>query len=381
MIYFDHAATSIHKPKEVATAVYEAIQTMGNGARGAHEASLDAARTIYATREKLAQLFHAEDASRIAFTSNATESLNIAIHGSLLPGDHVITTQLEHNSVLRPLYAMEERGVELTVLPSDEKGCIDAHQVREAIKETTKLVIVTHASNVTGNVVDIEAIGNICREANVWFAVDASQTAGAVPIDVESCHIDILCFTGHKGLLGPQGTGGIYVRQGIHLRPLKQGGSGFQTFSRIHPTRMPECLEAGTLNGHGIAGLHAGVSYVMQTGIEAIRSAEQARMWQFYEGIKEIPSVVVYGDFTTTNRTAIVSFNLGDYDSSEVSDALAQEYGIYTRAGGHCAPQMHEALGTREQGAVRFSFSHKNTEEEVATAIRAIQQLAMEIEG
>ena len=376
MIYFDHAATSLKKPKTVLEAVYKAMQTMGNGGRGGHDASLEAGRMIYSAREALAHLFHISDPSRIAFTSNGTESLNIAIKGILQEGDHVITTAVEHNSVLRPLYELEEKGVELTIVASNEKGCISIEDIARSIQSNTKMIICTHASNVTGNLLPIKKIGEICSQQKILFTVDASQTAGVFPIDVTRQKIDILCFTVHKGLLGPQGTGGIYVREGIEITPLKSGGTGFLTFSKQQPTIMPECLEAGTLNGHGIAGLQAGVTYIIEKGLESIREKEQKLMWQFYEGIKEIPHVKIYGDFSTRERAAIVSFNIGAYDSSEVSDQLAYEYQIYTRAGGHCAPLLHETLGTKEQGAVRFSFSFYNTEEEVNYAIQAVRKLA-----
>lgn len=378
MIYFDNAATSLQKPDAVVDAVYAAMKTMGNGGRGGHAASLEAGRVIYAAREALAKLFQVKDASRIAFTSNATESLNMAIKGLLQKGDHVITTEIEHNSVLRPLYEVEAKGVELTIIPSDLKGRINSQHIKKNIKENTKMVICTHASNVTGNLIDIKEIGRICEEANVVFVVDASQTAGVFPIHVEEQKIDVLCFTGHKGLLGPQGTGGIYVREGIEISPLKTGGSGFMTFSKTQPSMMPECLEAGTLNGHGIAGLYAGVTYLLEKRIKQVRKKEQKLMWQFYEGIKDISNIKIYGDFSTKERAAIVSFNLGAYDSTEVSDQLAEDYGIYTRAGGHCAPLLHQALGTKEQGAVRFSFSFYNTEEEVNCAIHAVRELAMD---
>lgn len=338
----------------------------------------EAERVIYATREALAKLFQVKDASRIAFTSNATESLNMAIKGLLQKGDHVITTEIEHNSVLRPLYEVEAKGVELTIIPSDLRGRIYSQHIKENIKKNTKMVICTHASNVTGNLMDIEEIGRICEEANVFFVVDASQTAGVFPIHVEKQKIDVLCFTGHKGLLGPQGTGGIYVREGIEISPLKTGGSGFLTFSKTQPSMMAECLEAGTLNGHGIAGLYAGVIYLMEKGIEQIRKKEQELMWQFYEGIKDISNIKIYGDFSIKERAAIVSLNIGAYDSTEVSDQLAEDYGIYTRAGGHCAPLLHQALGTKEQGVVRFSFSFYNTQEEVDRAIHGLRELAVE---
>lgn len=378
MIYLDNAATTMHKPQQVIDAVVTAMISMGNAGRGANEASLSAARVIYDTRDKLAKLFGAENARQIAFTSNSTESLNIAIKGLLKPGDHVITTMLEHNSVLRPLYEMEKMGVKLTIVKSNEKGTLEFSDIEEAITEETKLIICTNGSNLTGNYVDVKTIGEIAHRHGVLFAVDASQTAGVFPIDVQDMKIDILCFTGHKGLLGPQGTGGIYVREGLNLQPLKTGGSGVQTFNKNHPVEMPTALEAGTLNGHGIAGLHAALSYLEETGIDNIRKKEQDLMWRFYEGVKDIPNVTVYGDFSTKERCAVVTLNLGDYDSSEVSDELLNVYGISTRPGGHCAPLMHEALGTVEQGAVRFSFSHYNTEEEVEIAVNAIRELAQD---
>lgn len=378
MIYMDNAATTMHKPQEVIDAVVNAMNSMGNAGRGASEAALSASRVIYDTRDRLAELFGAEDARRIAFTSNSTESLNIAIKGSLNPGDHVITTVLEHNSVLRPLYEMEKNGVELSIIRCDEKGMPDISQMEASIKENTKMLICTNGSNLTGNYVDVSVIGKMAHAHGLMFVVDASQTAGVFPINVQEMNIDILCFTGHKGLLGPQGTGGMYVRKGVHVRPLLSGGTGVQTYSKTQPEEMPTALEAGTLNGHGIAGLDAAIGYLEETGIDTIRAKEQALMKRFYEGVKEIPGVKIYGDFSSMDRCAVVSLNIRDYDSGEVSDALLTDYGISTRSGGHCAPLMHEALGTVEQGAVRFSFSHYNTEEEVDTAIRAICELAEE---
>lgn len=378
MIYLDNAATTMQKPEEVIEAVVQAMHSMGNAGRGAHSASLEASRTIYDTRELLCRFFGGTDPRRLVFTSNSTESLNIAIKGLFEPGDHVITTMLEHNSVLRPLYEMEKRGVELTIIPADKKGVINYNDIEKAIRPNTKAVVCTHGSNLTGNLVDIERIGKITRKNGLLLVVDASQTAGVFPVDVEKMQIDVLCFTGHKGLLGPQGTGGMYVREGIQIRPLKSGGSGVQTYSKSHPAEMPTALEAGTMNGHGIAGLHAAVEYIQRTGIDQIRKREQECMKRFYEGVIQVPGVKVYGDFDDMNRCAIVSLNIGDYDSSEVSDELLTEYRISTRPGAHCAPLMHEALGTVEQGAVRFSFSHFTTDEEVDTAIKAIRELAEE---
>ena len=378
MIYMDNAATTMRKPEVVIEAVVNAMNSMGNAGRGAHAASLSASRVIYNTREALANFFGAENPKQIVFTNNSTESLNIAIKGILEPGDHVVTTMLEHNSVLRPLYEMEGRGVSLTIVKSDKKGNISYEELEEAIQDNTKAIICTNGSNLTGNYVDVKRVGEIAKRKGVLLVVDASQTAGVYPIHVQDMNIDVLCFTGHKSLLGPQGTGGMYVRTGLQLKPLKSGGSGVQTYSKHHPYDMPTALEAGTLNGHGIAGLGAAIAYLEEEGIDNIREKELKHMWKFYNGVKDIPGIKVYGDFETEVRCPIVTINIGDYDSSEVSDELLMTYGISTRPGAHCAPLMHEALGTVEQGAVRFSFSHYNTEEEIETAIAAIKELAEE---
>lgn len=380
MIYLDNAATTMHKPQCVIDAVVGAMSSMGNAGRGANEASLSASRIIYDTRERLCRFFGGKSAKQIVFTCNSTESLNIAIRGLLKPGDHVVTTMLEHNSVLRPLYEMERQGVALTIVESDREGKLSLSRIEEAIRSETRMIVCTNGSNLTGNYIDVEAVGKIARAHGALFVVDASQTAGVFPIDVERMNIDVLCFTGHKGLLGPQGTGGMYVREGVDIRPLKSGGTGVQTYNKSQPEEMPTRLEAGTLNGHGIAGLHAAVGYLLETGIDTIRAREQELMRRFYEGVKDIPGVTVYGDFSEKERCPIVTLNIGDYDSGEVSDALLTDYGISTRPGGHCAPLMHEALGTVEQGAVRFSFCHYNTDEEVETAIRAVRELAWEDE-
>ena len=377
-IYMDNAATTLPKPPEVAEAIVQAINHLGNAGRGSTEASLDAARVIYDTGERLGRMFHAENPKQIAFTSNATESLNIAIQGLINPGDHVITTVMEHNSVLRPLYERQQAGATLTILPADEDGNISYDMLEAAVRQETKAIICTHGSNLTGNLNDIERIGKIAKAHKLLFIVDASQTAGVFPIDVQKMGIDVLCFTGHKSLYGPQGTGGIYVRNGIKIRPLKRGGSGVDTYNHNHPEQMPTALEAGTLNGHGIAGLNAALKYVEEKGMDVIKEVALQRAWQFYDGIKELPGVAIYGDFSKRERCPIVSFNLYDYDSAEVSDELLMSYGISTRAGGHCAPLMHESLHNAKQGAVRFSFSHFNTKEEVEIAIRAVRELSEE---
>ena len=375
MIYLDNAATTIHKPEGVAQAMVQALSSLGNSGRGAHEATLDASRIIYGTREKLARLFGIKDPMRIAFTCNATESLNIAINGLFEKGDHVITTMCEHNSVLRPLYRLEENGVELSILPADSKGVPMYGELEQLIQKNTRAIVITHASNLSGNVTDLGRVSAIAQKYKLLLVVDASQSAGCIPIDVEKMEIDVLCFTGHKGLMGPQGTGGIYVREGLEIRPLKVGGSGVHSYDREHPKEMPTALEAGTLNGTGIAGLFSSLDFILDTGVETIHKKEMKLAKRFFDGIKDLPEVTVYGDWQNSERTAIVSVNLGTEESGQVSDWLWEDYGIAVRAGAHCAPLMHKALGTEKQGAVRFSFSYFNTEEEVDTAIQALKEI------
>ena len=375
MIYLDNAATTIKKPQCVIDAVVNAMSNMGNAGRGANEASLDASRIIYDTREQISDLFNLNNPSQVAFTSNSTESLNTAIKGVLSEKDHAITTALEHNSVLRPLYELESKGMELSIVDCDENGNIDYHDFERLIQKNTKAIVCTHASNLVGNVLDIKKIGKIAKKHNLIFIVDASQSAGVFPIDMEDMNIDILCFTGHKGLLGPQGTGGLCVKEGIKVNPLKVGGSGVNTFSKTHPEEMPTILEAGTLNGHALAGLNAALNYLKEEGIENIQKREEELMFRFYKGIKDIKNIKIYGNFQN-KRAAIVAFNVGDIDSSAFSDELSFAYDISTRPGAHCAPLMHKAMNTVEQGAVRFSFSHYNTEEEVDTAIKAVKEIA-----
>ncbi|MEE8886671.1 MAG: aminotransferase class V-fold PLP-dependent enzyme [Eubacteriales bacterium] len=377
MIYMDNAATSFPKPPETEQAMMEAVRTLGNAGRGAHGTSLAAGRKICQVREMLAEMFHAEDSSRIAFTQNTTQALNTAILGTLGPGDHVITTMCDHNSVLRPLYLLEKQGVALTIIPADSKGRIDYDAMRKAVRSETKAIVVTHASNLTGNVTDLKTVAEIAEYNGLLLIVDAAQTAGILPIDVQKMGIDILCFPGHKGLLGPQGTGGIYVRPGVTVRPLMVGGSGVKSFDHEHPQNMPASLEAGTMNAHGIAGLGGGISFIRKTGMENIRRREDLLAWRFLEQIREINEVTVYGDFSDgSDRVATIALNIGDMDSGEVAERLAEEYDIAVRAGAHCAPLMHKALGTGERGAVRFSFSYFNTEDEINRASQAVREIA-----
>ena len=378
MIYLDNAATTQRKPQQVLDAVVQAMTTMGNASRGAHGSALEAARAVYNTRAKLAKLSGCSRADHVVFTSNSTEALNIAIRGTLNPGDHVISTDLEHNSVLRPLYLLEETGViSLDFVPANRQGQVDYADFERLLKPNTRAIVCTHASNLTGELLDIRRIGAFAKQKGLLLIVDASQTAGCVPIDMEAMGVDILCFTGHKGLYGPQGTGGLCIREGVEIRPFKVGGSGVQSYNPHQPEEYPTRLEAGTLNSHGIMGLSAALDFLAETGIPAIADYEHDLMYRFYNGVKDIPGVTVYGDFTPGhNRTAVVALNIRDYDSSAVSDELAMGFDIATRPGAHCAPRMHRALGTQEQGAVRFSFSWFNTAVEVDEAIAAVKELA-----
>ena len=377
MIYLDNAATTLHKPPQVAEAVLHAMTTMGNAARGAHSGALEASRTVFGTREKLARLFACQRADHVVFTANSTEALNIAISGLIHKGDHVISTDCEHNSVLRPLYRLEEeRGVALDFVPADRRGLVDYADFERLMRPDTRAVVCTHCSNLTGNILDIGRIAGIAHSRGALLIVDASQTAGTVPIDMQALGVDVLCFTGHKGLMGPQGTGGLCIRPDVKIDPWKVGGSGVHSYDRHQPKEYPTRLEAGTLNSHGIAGLSAALDVILERGVADIQRAEHALMQRFYDGVRGISGVTVYGDFSAPERGAIVALNIRDYDSSAVSDELAVTYGIATRPGAHCAPRMHAALGTTEQGAVRFSFSCYNTEQEVDAAIAAVRAIA-----
>lgn len=375
MIYLDNAATTLHKPRQVIDAVVKAMESMGNSSRGTHEGALDAARSVYRTRSKLGHMFGCP-AERVVFTCNSTEALNIAISGLINPGDHVITTDLEHNSVLRPLYRLEaEQGVELSFVPADRQGNVDYADFERLMKPNTRAIVCTHASNLTGNHVDVAEVSKIAHSHGALLIVDASQTAGCFPINIRDMGIDVLCFTGHKGLMGPQGTGGMCIGPDVEIRPFKVGGSGVQSYSTTQPVQYPTRLEAGTLNGHGIAGLGAALDFIQDTGINAIYLREHALMTRFYQGVSAIDGVTVYGDFSR-RRSPVVALNIRDYDSSAVSDELSEGYGIATRPGAHCAPRMHMALGTEKQGAVRFSFAYFNTESEVDAAIAAVREIA-----
>lgn len=378
MIYLDNAATTLHKPPQVEQAMLDALRTAGNPGRGAHEPTLHASRLVYAARCAVAKLLNAPDPSCIAFTANATQALNTALGGLFRPGDHIITTVCEHNSVLRPLYRLREIGVNLRFTGVDEKGRLRYDQWEGFLRPETRALVVTGASNVTGNGTDLARAAEFAHRHGLLLIADAAQTAGELPLDVQALGIDVLCFTGHKALLGPQGTGGLYVRPGLSVRPLVVGGSGVHSFDEQHPAQMPTALEAGTLNVPGLAGLCAGVEWILAQGVETLARREQALTVLFYERIRDLPNVKIYGDPEMTPRAPIVSLNIGDEDSARIADILWEEYGICVRAGAHCAPLMHKALGTAEQGTVRFSFSHFNTEAEVLQAAAAVRELAQE---
>ena len=379
MIYFDNAATTLYKPPKVIAAVIEAMTTMGNCGRGAHLGSRLAARTVYEARRKVARFFSCHREDHVIFTSNATHSLNLAINGLLSPGDHVITTVAEHNSVLRPLYRLEkEQGLQVDHIPADSNGILQLSKLEEFRRSNTKAVICTHMSNVTGNITDLQTIRAFTQKHGILLVVDASQSAGYLPIDMGEMGIDILCVTGHKGLLGPQGTGCLLLGEGVRLRPLTVGGSGVQSYLQEQPPQLPEALEAGTLNAHGIAGLSAAIDYLEEVGLASIKEKEDALTRRFYEGIRNIEEIRIYGN-PEGPHGPIVAVNLSNMDASTLADCLAEDYGIATRSGAHCAPLMHKALGTEAQGLLRFSFSHFNTPAEIDNAIASLKELSQEL--
>lgn len=380
MIYLDNAATTMRKPRCVVDAVAAAMGSLGNAGRGASEGSLDAARVVEGCRERVAALLRCARADHVAFAPNSTEALNCAINGLVRPGDRVVTTVLEHNSVLRPLNRLAaERSVTVEHAGCDGLGRLDTDGLERLVSPGTRAVVVTHASNVTGNVVDVTRVARIAHAAGALCVVDASQTAGCVPVDMTRMGLDVVCFTGHKGLMGPQGTGGLAVAEGVDVRPWNVGGTGVHSFDALQPEGWPTRLEAGTLNGHGLAGLSAALDYLAERGgIAAVGARELAMARRLYEGVRGIAGVTVYGDWEAGPRvrTGVVALNVGGVDSAEVSDALMAGWGIATRPGAHCAPLMHEALGTAEQGIVRLSTSWFTTEDEVDAAVEAIREIA-----
>ncbi len=377
LIYCDHAATSWPKPAAVREAVLTALDEAGNPGRSGHRLAIASARWVLAAREAVARLLGVPDPATISFTRNATHALNQAILGVVRPGDRVVTTAVEHNSVMRPLRYLERSGVELTVVPCAPDGRIDPEDVRRALQDGARLVVATHASNVLGTLQPIEVLGRLAREAGALFLVDAAQTAGVVPIDLSVASIDMLAFTGHKGLLGPQGTGGLYVREGLELEPLVRGGTGSASEREEQPEFPPDRYESGTPNVPGLAGLAAGVRYLLEQGVPAVRQHELRLTRRFLEGLREIPGVKVYGPPDPQDRTAVVSLNLEGATPSQVGQALEEGFGILTRVGLQCAPAAHHTAGTYPNGTVRFSFGWTNTLEDVDAALAALREMAL----
>ncbi|MFA6448604.1 MAG: aminotransferase class V-fold PLP-dependent enzyme [bacterium] len=379
-IYFDNAATSFPKPPGVAQAVAHFINEIGaNPGRSGHRASIEAARVLFGARELVAQLFNVPGPNSCVFTSNATESLNLALKGLLRPGDHAITTGMEHNSVMRPLRALEAAGVSVTVVPCSAEGKLTPADVATAIRPDTKLVVMNHASNVSGTLLPVRDIGRVCREKDILLIVDCAQTGGCFPIDVQADMIDLLAFTGHKGLLGPQGTGGLVVGGRVDIAkmaPLKQGGTGSGSEYEMQPGFMPDAFEAGTPNTPGIAGLAAGLEFVLSEGVDAIHTREQSLMRNLIALLRDIPGLNIIGDPAPKTRVATVAFNIGGLSPSDIGFRLDDEFGILCRVGLHCSPAAHKTLGTFPAGAVRFGLSYFSTDEEIERAADALRAIA-----
>lgn len=377
VIYFDNSATSWPKPPEVAEAMVHFLNDVGaNPGRSGHTRAVEASQIVYGARENLARLFNVEQPEQIIFTKNITEALNCVLFSLVKPGDHVITTSMEHNSVMRPLRHLEKNGVELSVIRADDEGFCSVADMEAAIKPNTKFVVSTHSSNVTGTIQDIAAMGDMCRRHGLRFIVDSAQSAGALTLDVKAMHIDALCFTGHKGLLGPMGTGGCYLTPEIHPEPFLYGGTGSLSDLEEHPTFMPDVWEAGTCNAVGLAGLQASTAYLLRKGTESIRAHEIALTQRFMDGVRKYPAVKLYGPLDAQRKTAVTALNIDGMVCSNVGQQLNEACGMMVRPGLHCAPTAHKTLGTFPTGCVRFSFSGFTTEAEVDEGIKVIGLLA-----
>lgn len=378
-VYLDNAATSYPKPESV----YEAVdlfqrQVGASPGRGTYQKSREADRIIFDTRSALARLFNISDLSRIIFTANVTESINLALKGYLKKGNHVITTSMEHNAVWRPLKMLEQKGdITLSLLNCPSGMAYNPEQLSELIQNNTALVVINHASNVTGTIMPLEDTGKICRANNIPLLVDAAQTAGVYPIDVQTLGIDLLAFTGHKGLMGSPGTGGLYIRAGLDLIPLKEGGTGSESLLEVQPDNLPDRFEAGTLNSPGIAGLGAGVQYILNLGLEKIRQHEVELTEYALDKLKQLPGLVIYGPQDAQSRTGVISFNFTNIAPEEVTYVFDEVYSIMARSGLHCAPQAHRSIKTVElNGTVRISFGYFNTKDDIDLLISALKDLA-----
>ena len=381
-IYFDNAATSWPKPPGVAEAMTRFTNEIGaNPGRAGHRLAIDAGRIIYDAREKVCSLFNGPDPLRVIFSSNITAALNMALHGLLRPGDHVITSSMEHNAVMRPLRALEQTGVQVSVVPCSLEGRLDPLEIKAAIRTNTRLVVINHASNVTGTLLPIRAIGHICRQNGLLFMVDTAQTGGVWPIDMETDLIDLLAFTGHKSLLGPMGTGGLVIGKQVDLAQLPaliQGGTGSRSEEEYQPDFLPDKYESGTQNAVGLAGLAAGIDWIKEKTLTAIQEHDQRLTTSLISGLLSLPEVTVYGPRDSRLQTATVSFNLRNWSSSEVGLALDERFNILCRVGLHCAPAAHKTIKTFPEGTVRFGLSAFNTLNEIEQGIQAVQSLAGE---
>ncbi|MDT8440975.1 MAG: aminotransferase class V-fold PLP-dependent enzyme [Desulfuromonadales bacterium] len=378
-IYLDNAATSFPKPETVCAAVDRTLRlNAANPGRGGHHLALEAGRLVMETREALARFFGVADAADIVFTANATEAINIGLFGLLQPGDRVVTTRMEHNAVVRPLHALQRLGVEVIEVEADREGFIAPRALFAACQSPPRLLVMSHCSNVTGTVQAIEEIGPWCRARGILFMVDAAQSAGLLPLHVEEQKIDLLAVPGHKSLLGPPGTGLLYVRPDLRLRPLIYGGTGILSTSEEQPEGMPERLESGTLNTVGLAGLKAGVEFIEQTGLQAIRDHEQSLLTQLTAGLQAIAGVTLYGPLGSRRHGGALSFNLNGADPATIGFRLDREYDICCRVGLHCAPQAHRSIGTFPEGTVRLSPGYFNTPAEIGQTVQAVRALAAE---
>ncbi len=379
MIYMDNAATTWPKPPIVLKAVLRCMEKYGaNPGRAGHFMAVQAGNILLYTREMLCQLLNVSDPFQIIYTSNCTDSLNLGVKGLLRSGDHVITSSMEHNSLIRPLMALKQSGVELEFIACDPQGRLDPRDIEKAIRKNTKLIATTHASNVTGTRLPIREIGSLAHNYGIPYLVDAAQTIGVLPMDLGTLPVDMLAFPGHKGLLGPQGTGGLYISPAITLNQLKEGGTGSQSERLEQPGLLPDRYESGTLNTPGIAGLGAGIKYILDKGQENLRAQENRMEKLFYEAAYKLRGIKVYGPCDPKERIGVISINIRDRDSSEIANLLDERYGIATRGGLHCAPMAHQTIGTLKQGTVRFSPGIFSTMDEIKTCIKALEELARE---
>lgn len=377
MIYLDNAATSFPKPRTVYQNVTRAMTKYGaNPGRGSHAMAIEGAKVIYETRELLAQLFNLDDPMRVIFTFNATDGLNLAIKGLLKSGDHVIVTSMEHNSVLRPVTELQKIGVDNTIVSCETDGKIDISNIENAIRSNTKLIVTTHVSNLTGTIFPIEEIGNMCKKHKITYLLDASQSAGVLDIDLKKLNIDFVAFPGHKGLLGPQGTGALLINSDIQMNQLKEGGTGSESSNLNQPNFYPDKFEAGTPNLPGIAGLNSGLKYIINRGTKSIYSHEKELIELFINTLKNNEKIAIYGPKDINDRCGVVPINIVGIDSSEVAYLLDTKYNIAVRPGLHCAPLAHKTIGTEKIGAVRFSVGPFNKESDIIAAAKALDEIS-----